>query len=320
MELTGLIGYLIPLLTFAGIYAVLSLGLNVQWGFAGLFNIGIAAFFAVGAYTSTILTTPPSPNYLGGFDLPFPVGLIGAMAASGLLALLTGLVTLNLRADYLAIATIGIGEIVRLILKNEAWLTHGVRGIKGIPKPFGTLSTEVQTLVYLLIVLAIVLIVYLAIERLSRAPWGRVLRAIRENELAASAVGKNVMRFRLEAFILGSMIMGLGGALYAHSFGFISPEAFDPLFATFLVWIMLIAGGSGNNRGAILGALVIWFIWSITGFLANRMPPELMTQAAALRPFLIGLLLQIILLARPQGILKEKPPFAPGDEEERRGR
>lgn len=320
MDLTGLVGYLVPFLTFVGIYAVLSLGLNVQWGFAGLFNIGITAFFAVGAYTSTILTTPLSPDYLGGYGLAFPVGLIGAMMTAGALALLVGLVTLNLRMDYLAIATIGIGEIVRLVLKNEAWLTHGVRGIKGIPKPFEMLSTDAQVFVYLLIVLAIVLAVYLAIERLARAPWGRVLRAIRENEPAARAAGKNVMRFRLEAFVLGSMIMGLGGALYAHFFGFISPEAFDPLFATFLVWVMLIAGGSGNNRGAILGALVIWFVWSITGLVANRMPPELMTQAAALRPFLIGLLLQVILLMRSEGILREKPPSMADDERGERGR
>ncbi len=320
MELTGLVGYLIPFLTFVGIYAVLCLGLNVQWGFAGLFNIGVAAFFAVGAYTSTILTAPPSPNYLGGFGLPFPVGLVGAMGISGLLALLIGLVTLNLRADYLAIATIGIAEIIRLILKNEMWLTHGVRGIKGIPRPFDMLSIDAQVVAYLGLVLVIVLVVYLAIERLLRAPWGRVLRAIRENEPAAQAAGKNVMRFRLEAFVLGAVIMGLGGALYAHFFGFISPEAFDPLFATFLVWVMLIAGGSGNNRGAILGALVIWFVWSATGFVANQMPPELMTQAAALRPFLIGLLLQIILLVRPQGILKERPLSPPMEEEGEGGR
>ncbi|MFQ5939934.1 MAG: branched-chain amino acid ABC transporter permease, partial [Alphaproteobacteria bacterium] len=149
---------------------------------------------------------------------------------------------------------------------------------------------------------------------------GRVLRAIRENEPAARAAGKNVMRFRLEAFVLGAVIMGLGGALYAHFFGFIGPEAFDPLFATFLVWVMLIAGGSGNNRGAIIGALVIWFVWSMTGIVTSRMPPELMTQAAALRPFLIGLLLQVILLVRPQGILKERPLSPPTEEEGEGGR
>ena len=145
-------------LTLVGIYAILALGLNVQWGFTGLFNIGIAAFFAIGAYTSAILTTPLSPSHLGGFGLPIVLGLIGAMLASGFFALLVGLVTLHLREDYLAIATIGIAEIIRLALKNEEWLTNGVRGIAGIPKPLEALSGEAQPVLYMALVLAAVLV------------------------------------------------------------------------------------------------------------------------------------------------------------------
>ena len=305
MELGGLLSYLVFFVTLVGVYALLSLGLNVQWGFTGLFNIGIAAYFAVGAYASAILTTDPSPTHLGGFGLPFVVGLSGAMASAGVLAYLIGRATLNLRGDYLAIATIGIAEIVRLVLKNEAWLTNGVRGIPGIPEPVPGLEGDARALVYLAIVVAAVALTYVALERARRAPWGRALRALRENEASAQAAGKNVVRFRMEAFVLGSMIMGLAGALYAHFVTFISPEAFDPMFATFLVWVMLIAGGSANNKGAILGAFVIWIVWSGTEVLTNRLPPEIMTQASALRVFLIGLLLQVILLMRPEGLLPE---------------
>ena len=225
-----------------------------------------------------------------------------------MLALGVGLITLNLRSDYLAIASIGIAEIVRLVLKNEQWLTNGVRGMAGIPKPLAGVVEGADSLLYLLLVLLAVAVVYAANERAYHSPWGRVLRAIREKEIAASAMGKNTLKFRLQAFTLGAAVMGLAGALYAHFVGFISPEAFDPLFATFIVWVMLIAGGSGNNRGALLGALIIWGVWSLTEFMTSQLPDAMVTQAGALRVFLIGLLLQVILLLRPQGLLPETGP------------
>lgn len=308
MELAGLLTYGIFFLTLVGIYGLLALGLNVQWGYTGMLNIGIAAFFAVGAYSSAIFTTQPSPGHLGGFALPFPVGFAAAMLFSGVLALAVGLITLRLRSDYLAIASIGIAEIVRLFLKNEGWLTGGVRGLAGIPRPLAGWFPGYDALAYLALVLALVAAVYWANERAWRSPWGRVLRAIRENEPAARAMGKNALLFRLQAFVFGAMVMGLAGAAYAHFVRFISPEAFDPLFATFLIWVMLIAGGSGNNRGALLGAFAIWIVWSATEIFVTRLPEDLVTRAAALRVLLIGLLLQVILLVRPQGILPEKPP------------
>jgi branched-chain amino acid transport system permease protein len=321
MEITGFAAYAIFFVTFVGIYGVLTLGLNMQWGLSGQFNIGIAAFFAVGAYVQAVLTTSASPVYLGGFGLPFAAGLPVAMILAGVLAFLIGLITLKLRADYLAIATIGIAEIVRLFLKNEAWLTHGVRGIPGIEKPFTGAIAGAEPLIYMLIVLFCVLLVFVVAERARRAPWGRVLRAIRENEDTARAAGKHIVRFRLQAFVIGSMIMGLAGALYAPFFTFISPEAFDPLFATFLVWVMLIVGGSGNNAGALVGALVIWVVWSGTEVFTSRLPVDMATQAGALRLLLIGALLQVILLFRSQGLLPErwrsgrKPPPEPQDED-----
>lgn len=304
----GLFSYLVFFLTFAGIYALLAQGLNVQWGFAGMLNVGVAAFFAIGAYTSAILTTPDSAGHLGGFGLPWPLGFVAAMAIAGLLGLLIGLVTLNLRSDYLAIASIGIAEIVRLVLKNEEWLTGGVRGIAGIPRPLDDIVPGANALVLLALVVALIGIAYWALERIYRSPWGRVQRGIRDNETAARAMGKNSLVFRLQAFVMGCTLMGLSGAVYAHFVGFISPEAFDPVFATFIVWVMLIAGGSGNNRGAILGAFVIWGVWSGTQMLTSQLPAEYVTQASAVRVLLIGVLLQVILIYRPEGLLPERPP------------
>jgi branched-chain amino acid transport system permease protein len=304
----GLVAYALFFLSFVSIYALLALGLNVQWGYTGMLNVGIAAFFAVGAYASAILTTPPTPDHLGGFGLPFWLGFVGAMIVSGLLAAAIGAITVNLRSDYLAIASIGIAEIVRLVLKNEEWLTNGVRGIAAIPRPLADLAPGFEAEKLLLLALALVALVYWANERAYRSPWGRVLRAIRDNEDAARAMGKNSRAFRLQAFVTGAAIMGLAGAYYAHFVGFISPEAFDPLFATFVVWVMLIAGGSGNNKGAILGAFVIWAVWSGSEFLTTRLPVEYQTQAGAIRVLLIGVLLQVILIARPEGLLPGRPP------------
>lgn len=306
MALAGIGLYAITLLTLAGVYAVLALGLNLQWGFTGLFNAGIAGFFAVGAYTTAILTTRPGTEHLGGFGLPVAIGCLAAMATSGAAAWAVARICLRLRTDYLAIATIGIAEILRLVLKNELWLTNGPRGISNIPRPFEGLPTPWSQLGFLAVVAGCIGLVYVGLEAAARSPWGRVMRAIRENEAAAAASGKDVEAFRIEAFVLGSMIMGLAGALTAHAFKYIGPDATEPLATTFLVWVMLVAGGSGNNRGAILGALVLWTIWSGTELFTGALPPEWQTRAAYLRVFLIGLLLQVVLQRFPQGLLPER--------------
>jgi branched-chain amino acid transport system permease protein len=306
MELAGELRYAIFFLTLAGIYGVSVLGLNLQCGFSGQFNLGVAGFWAVGAYTTAILTTPPGGAHLGGFALPVVAGFAAAALLCAVLAILIGLVTIRLRTDYLAIATLGIAEILRLVLKNEAWLTNGVRGIPAIPLPFGFADRDVRSIAFLALVVAVIGLVYLASERARRSPWGRAQRAIRDNEAAARAAGKHVERFRLEAFVLGAAAMGLGGALYAHFVGFISPEAFDPLFTTFVVWAMLIVGGSGNNRGALLGAAIVWGIVSGTRFLTDQLPADLATRAGPIRVLLIGALLLAVLLWRPQGVLPER--------------
>jgi branched-chain amino acid transport system permease protein len=302
----GIFLYVVSLLTVGGIYAVLALGLNIQWGFTGLFNAGIAGFFGIGAYVSAILTTGPSERHLGGLELPVAAGLVAAMAASAVVAWAIARICIRLRSDYLAIATLGIAEILRLMFKNETWATNGARGISLIPKPFEHLPEPWNQLALMALVLAIVALLYVLLEQARRAPWGRVMAAIRENEAAARAAGKDVDRLRVQAFVIGSMLMGLGGALMAHYLKFIDPNTADPLTATFLVWVMLIAGGSANNRGAILGALLVWTIWSATEILTTRLPEELAIRTAYVRVFLIGLMLQIVLQRFPSGILPER--------------
>jgi branched-chain amino acid transport system permease protein len=316
-QLYGIGLYVVSLLTFGGIYAVLALGLNVQWGFTGMFNAGIAGFFAIGAYTGAILTTALSERHLGGFDLPVVVGLIAAMLAAAVVAYGVARLCAGLRSDYLAIATLGIAEIIRLILKNETWATNGPRGVSLIPKPFETLPEPWNQLAFMAMVLLIVLVLYLLLERARRAPWGRVMSAIRENEASTRAAGKDVEKLRVEAFVLGSMLMGLGGALTAHYLKFIDPNAADPLTATFLVWVMLIVGGSANNRGAVLGAILIWTIWSATEILTSRLPDEFAIRTAYVRVFLIGLLLQVVLQWFPNGILPERRAKVAGPARER---
>jgi branched-chain amino acid transport system permease protein len=314
MELGGIIAYIVALAITAGIYAIFCLGLNIQWGYTGLFNIGIAGFFCIGSYASAMITTPkPTGIYaqyvhqLFGLNLPFVFGLLGAALICGIIAFLIGIPTLRLGEDYLAISTLGIAETFRLIFNNEKWLANGARGLMGIPQPLqGLVDPRHYNYIYLIIVVFIMIIVYLLIERAVRSPWGRVLRAIREDEVSAAMSGKDIFNFKMQSFVFGAMIMGLGGALYAHATRAISPEVFTPLYGTFIIWVMLMAGGSGNNKGAILGAYVIWGIWIGTKFMTDLLPFALKARAPYIRFLLIGILLQVILLYRPQGLLGEE--------------
>ncbi|MBZ0215583.1 MAG: branched-chain amino acid ABC transporter permease [Fimbriimonadaceae bacterium] len=298
--------YSLSLLSFGGIFAILTLGLNIQWGFSGLFNIGIAGFFAIGAYTSAILTTAPSARHLGGFDLPIVVGFAAAMGLAAIFAWFVARICIRLRSDYLAISTLGIAEIFRLTFKNETDLTNGARGISYVPKPFENLPEPWNQIGMALLILGIVGVLYFVLERARVSPWGRVMSAIRENEDATRASGKDVDRLRVQAFVVGSAIMGLGGAVMAHYLKFIDPQAAEPLQATFLVWVMLIVGGSGNNKGAILGAILMWTIWSATEIVTSRLPDDMAIRSAYVRIFLIGLVLQIVLQKYATGILPER--------------
>jgi branched-chain amino acid transport system permease protein len=302
-----MIEYLVFFAIQALIFAVVCLGLNLQWGYTGLFNIGVVGFFAVGAYAFAILCGPSSASHLGGFELPYAVGLAGALLAAAVVAFIVGIPTLRLREDYLAIVTIGIGTVLQLIALNTAWLTGCSQGIAGIPRPATPewLATG-RNLPMLALVAAIVLVVYAALEAMVRSPWGRVLRAIREDEAAAASLGKNAFAFRLQSFVIGSSIMGLGGALYASFIGFISPADFLPIL-TFQVWAMLIVGGSGNNKGAVLGPVLMWAVWTMSGSAAQALlPPDLQAKGGAAQIILIGLVLMLTLILRPRGLIGEE--------------
>jgi branched-chain amino acid transport system permease protein len=230
------------------------------------------------------------------------------MLVSGLAAALIGAITLRLRADYLAITTFGIAIAIQLVALNAETVTGGPFGIGFIPRAFGGLEDRpiIFNLANLALVSMVTAFIYYGLERLVRSPWGRVLRAIREDETAAASLGKNANLFRIQAFALGSAIMGLAGAINAHFIGFIAPENYVSTL-TFQVWAMLIIGGSGNNRGALLGAVLVWGLWSITGaLLATFVPGEYQARAAALQIVLIGVALAVLLVLRPRGILGEE--------------
>jgi branched-chain amino acid transport system permease protein len=306
-DIAGLTTYASFFLITALINAIVCLGLNLQWGQTGLFNVGIAGFVAIGAYTSALLTTPPTDGHLGGFALPIFVGWLGAMAAAGAFSAFVGAVTLRLRADYLAITTFGAAVAVQLVALNAQRLTGGAFGIGFIPRPFETIAERplLFGLANLVIVAALVWGLFVGLERLVRSPWGRVLRAIREDERAARSLGKSPTRYRLQAFALGGAIMGLGGAVHANYIGFIAPDNYLSSL-TFQIWAMLIVGGSGNNRGAIFGAVLIWALWSLSGLAIGAfVPPDEQARAAALRLVAIGILLSATIVLRPRGIFGE---------------
>jgi branched-chain amino acid transport system permease protein len=336
----GALDYFVSFSVMASIYAILSLGLNSQWGYNGHLDFGIAGFFAVGAFTSALfITAPPSglmaqyAHQVVGLQAPFIVGLLAAGVLSGVIGYLVALPVLRLRVDFLAIATLGIAEIIRLIFQNERWLANGPQPLSGIPQPLScvfehpacawlpkpvvdalaVLQPRDYSYLYLVIVVVALAVVYLVLETAVRSPWGRALRAVRDEEVSAAMNGKNVASLRVQSFVLGAVIMGVGGSLYASYMVTIDYSHFEPLFATFLVWVMLMLGGSGNNKGAILGAFVIWGVWSGTGFVADMMQaslssiaPEIASRTAFLRWTFVGLLLAGIVLYRPEGILKEE--------------
>jgi len=294
-------------LVFATVFAVIVLGLNLQWGYTGLFNVGVAGFVAVGAYTSALLTTPETAGRVGGLGWPVAAGWIAAMVSSGLAGLLVGLAALRLRHDYLAITTFGIAVCVQLVALNAQWLTGGPFGVQFIPRPMQAwLGAGLHwTLAYLALCVGLLALVYFALERLVASPWGRVLRAIREDEDAAASLGKRAFAFRLQSFVIGCALMGLGGAMYVHFVGFVAPEDFLPIL-TFQLWAMLIVGGSGNNRGAILGSYLVWGFWALSGGLLRGMVEQAeQARAAALQVVLIGVLIALMLVWRPRGLLGE---------------
>lgn len=338
----GDLSYLVSFSTMAALYAILTLGLNSQWGYNGHLNFGVVGFFMVGAFTTALFTTTMPTGLMAqyskqafGLHMPFLVGVIAAAVISGVVGFLVAIPVLRLRTDFLAIATLGIAEIIRLIFQNERWLANGPQPMRGVPQPlaclfdhpvscgswvpqsvatfFDPMQPRDYIFMYLVIVAVFLAFAYIALETALRSPWGRVLRAVRDEESSAAMSGKHVTSYRVQAFVVGSVVMGVGGALYAHYVTSIDYSHFQPLFGTFIVWVMLMFGGSGNNKGALLGAFVVWGVWVGTSFLSNALhpvlsviSPTLADRGAYIRWLLVGVLLLVIVLFRPHGIIKEE--------------
>lgn len=293
----NVINFLIYLLTMIGIYSLLAMSLNFQVGFTGLINFGQVAFFCIGAYTSSLLVTKAGA--------PIVVGFLAGMALSGFLGYIMSIPTKSLKSDYWAIATLASAEVVRLVALNEEWLTAGPFGVMSIPQPLAALfSKDIYPLFYLLFVIACIAIVYLFLTLLTNSPFGRDIKAIRDEEELCLSLGKDTQKLKLQAMVVAGIVAGLAGALFAHYITFISPENFRPI-ETFLMWAMIIVGGRGNHFGAILGAVVIQLFNVSTRFIGNYVPfgPDVM---ASLRMTIIGVLIILFILYRPEGLIRER--------------
>jgi len=294
--MVALIAYIADTMTYVGIFGLLTISLNLEAGYTRLMNFGKVAFFAVGAYVSALLTVSGAP---------FLAGLVGGMLVAGLLGLLIAIPTLKLREDYLAITTIAAAEIIRLILLNENSYGLGPMGIRGIPKPLsGLFGPSGYPLVYMALVWACLIVWLLISQRIISSPFGRVLRAIREDEVATESLGKDVFLFKTKSLVLGSCMAGAAGSLFAHYTSFVSPDMFMPLL-TFSVWTMLIVGGTANNYGAILGAFLIQMFERSTRILKDLVDMPSGAQVN-LRWIVIGLLMVIFLMYKPHGVLGER--------------
>ena len=297
-----MLSYAIFTLTICGIYALLALSLNLIWGGIGLVNLGLAGFFAVGAYASAIAT---------GAGAPVVIGWGAALVVGAVVGLVVTFATLRLRDDYLAIVTLGFAEVIRLVALNERWLTKGSDGISGIRAPLkAELGLENFSLFYLALVTLIVLLVWFLLRRLDASPYGRAMKAIREDQQLAGFAGKNVLRFKWQAFALSAAIAGLAGALYAHFQSYVSPDHFQPLI-TIYIFLAVTAGGVGRPSGAVLGAYAVVIFLEGTRFATELLPGLRPEQIAALREMLVGLALILVLHLRPQGLLPERIPKAP---------
>ncbi len=297
-----MLSYAIATLVSGGIYAVLALSLNLAWGGAGMVNLGLAGFFAVGAYASAITT---------GAGAPFGIGLVAALAAGVVAGVVVTFATLRLRDDYLAIVTLGFGEVIRLVAVNERWLTNGADGMSGIQAPLkAALGLAGFNLFYLAMTSAIVLLLLWGLRRLDRSPYGRALRAVREDAELARFAGKAVLRFKFQAFALSAAIAGLAGALYAHFQSYVSPDLFAPLI-TIYIFLAVTAGGVGRPLGAVVGGYAVMLFLEAARFLVSVLPGLEPVQLASIQGMLVGAALLLILRLRPQGMLPERIQPAP---------
>lgn len=283
-------GYIEHILILICIYIILAVSLNLIVGFVGLLNLGHAAFFGIGAYASALLT-------LAG--IPFIIAFVSSFVLAGFFGFLISVPCIRLRGDYLAIATLGFGEIIRSILKNWISLTRGPLGIPGIPKAtIGiVLNTQIKFLVFAAIITVLTILI---INRMVNAPFGRVLRSIREDEIAAQSLGKDVSKYKITAMVIGASFAGIAGSLYAHYITFIDPTTFT-LTETILMLLMVVLGGMGSITGSIMGAAILIILPEPLRFL--QLPS---TVVAAVRQMIYAIILILFMKFKPNGLFGEK--------------
>jgi branched-chain amino acid transport system permease protein len=289
--------YLAAIATIALIYVLLSLGLTLHYGLTGLINFGHVGFFCIGAYASAILSTKAG--------MPLILGFAAAAVLAGLAAWPLGLVSLRLRDDYFAIVTLGFSETVRIVVISEQWLTHGVQGIAGIPRLFEGLGVGMPSALAILgVLLAVNAAAVLMFFRLVKSPFGRVIQAIRDNEEAVRALGKDPARFKIRVLVLGAALAGIAGAFYAHYIGYVVPDQFIPL-VTFYVWMAIIIGGVARISGAVVGTALLMLFLEGSRFLRDVAPFISAVDMASVRIGAVGLALVLFTLYRPQGLMGE---------------
>jgi branched-chain amino acid transport system permease protein len=284
------------------VYALILVGLNLQFGHAGLVNFGPVAFFAVGGYAAAMLTAR-NPYQGVGLGLHWGVGLVAAVVAAAALGVLLGVSTLRLRDDFLAIVTLAVAEIVAGLVSTFQSYTGGAIGLGNVPRPIAARTVGGSATLFATVFLlgALALLAYGVFRRLSDSPYGRVLHAIRADEQVTETLGKNVFRYKLAVFIYGAALAGFAGALYVYHVGAASPGFFT-INVTVLVWVGMLIGGAANDRGVIGGLAIIMTFQLLTRFLNDQLPYVSQDQFASVRLVLVGLLLMAIIRYRPEGI------------------
>jgi len=395
--------FTIRLCVEAAAFALIALGLNIQWGYGGLLNFSVMGFLMIGGFAVTSMSMPisgefwgsdgpllllfvliaacigaalilaanradrvgitggwkravqvaawfiayviyrsqidPAAEYIeansgwvGGLGLPVVVGwAVGGLLAAGV-AWIVGKIALGLRTDYLAIATIGISEIIRALIKNMDWLTRGTLTVSPVPWPvplpqqyqeWGVSTAESFVFAragYFMVAVVLLALILFLVQRAYFGPWGRMMRAIRDNHISAGSMGKNVKARQLEVFIFGAVLMGIGGAVLTSFAQIFDPGGYQPINHTFVIWVMLIVGGAGNNYGAIFGAAFIYVVWVISEPLSQILfsnisvwsegrgwgeIPDIQSRSLQMRVFVLGLVITLALRFAPRGLLPE---------------